>query len=123
YVSAAGAPRAPAGPLRETWGYFSANRGALAGLAIVVAVLAMAAFADVIAPYPPDLTNNAMFLKPPAGQQGGGWAYPLGTDAIGRDILSRLIPGARLSLLIGMAVVAISIVTGIVLGLVAGYTR
>lgn len=123
YVSAAGAPRAPAGPLREFWGYFSANRGALAGLAIVVAVLAMAAFADVIAPYPPDLTNNAMFLKPPAWQQGGSWAYPLGTDAIGRDILSRLIHGARLSLLIGMAVVAISIVTGIVLGLVAGYTR
>ena len=123
YVSAAGAPRAPAGPLREFWGYFSANRGALAGLAIVVAVLAMAALADVIAPYPPDLTNNAMFLKPPAWQQGGSWAYPLGTDAIGRDILSRLIHGARLSLLIGMAVVAISIVTGIVLGLVAGYTR
>ena len=116
-------PRAPAGPLREFWGYFSANRGALAGLAIVIAVLLLAAFADAVAPWPPDLTNNAVFLKPPAWQAGGSWAYPLGTDAIGRDMLSRLIHGARLSLLIGMAVVAISIVTGIVLGLVAGYAR
>ena len=116
-------PRAPAGPLREFWGYFSANRGALAGLAIVIAVLLLAAFADAVAPWPPDLTNNAVFLKPPAWQAGGSWAYPLGTDAIGRDMLSRLIHGARLSLLIGMAVVAISIVTGIALGLVAGYAR
>ena len=116
-------PRAPAGPLREFWGYFSANRGALAGLVIVIAVLLLAAFANAIAPWPPDLTNNAVFLKPPAWQDGGSWAYPLGTDAIGRDMLSRLIHGARLSLLIGMAVVAISIVTGIALGLVAGYAR
>ena len=66
-----GAARAPQGPLREFWGYFSANRGALAGLVIVVAVLLMAAFADFLAPWPPDLTNNAAFLKPPAWQAGG----------------------------------------------------
>jgi dipeptide transport system permease protein len=72
---------------------------------------------------PPDLTNNAVFLKPPAWQAGGSWAYPLGTDAIGRDILSRLIYGARLSLLIGVAVVAMAIVVGIALGLVAGFFR
>ena len=64
-----------------------------------------------------------MFLKPPAWQAGGSWAYPLGTDAIGRDLLSRLIHGARLSLLIGLAVVALSIAAGIALGLVAGFTR
>src|SRR5512141_2269832 len=104
---------APPGPLREFWGYFSANRGAVGGLVIVIAVLLMAAFANVLAPYPPDLTNNAVFLQPPAWQAGGSWSYPLGTDAIGRDILSRLIYGARLSLLIGIAVVALSIVVGI----------
>jgi len=113
----------PPGPFREFWGYFSANRGAVTGLIIVVAVLMMAAFAEVLAPYPPNLTNNAAFLQPPAWQSGGSWAYPLGTDAIGRDILSRLIYGARLSLLIGIAVVALSIVVGIVLGLVAGFVR
>jgi len=114
---------APPGPLREFWGYFSANHGAVAGLVIVIAVLLMAAFAPVLAPYPPNLTNNAVFLQPPAWQAGGSWAYPLGTDAIGRDILSRLIYGARLSLLIGIAVVALSIVCGIVLGLIAGFFR
>jgi len=123
YVAAADAPGEPIGPLREFWGYFSANHGAVAGLAIVVLLLLVAAFANVIAPYPPDLTNNAVFLKPPAWQEGGSWAYPLGTDAIGRDMLSRLIHGTRLSLSIGIAVVALSIVVGIMLGLVAGYFR
>jgi len=117
------APGEPIGPLREFWGYFSANHGAVAGLAIVVLLLLVAVFANVIAPYPPDLTNNAVFLKPPAWQEGGSWAYPLGTDAIGRDMLSRLIYGTRLSLSIGIAVVALSIVVGIMLGLVAGYFR
>jgi dipeptide transport system permease protein len=114
---------APPGPLREFWGYFSANKGAVAGLVVVIAVLAMAAFAPWLAPYPPTLTNNNAFLQPPAWQAGGSWAYLLGTDAIGRDILSRLIYGARLSLLIGMAVVALSIVVGIILGLIAGFFR
>jgi dipeptide transport system permease protein len=115
--------KAPPGPLREFWGYFSANPGAVTGLVVVVAVLLLAAFAPWLAPYPPDLTNNTVFLKPPAWQAGGSWAYPLGTDAIGRDLLSRLIHGARLSLLIGLAVMALSIAAGIVLGLVAGFTR
>jgi dipeptide transport system permease protein len=114
---------APPGPLREFWSHFSRNHGAVAGLVVVVAVLLTAAFANVLAPYPPDLTNNAVFLKPPAWQVGGSWAYPLGTDAIGRDIVSRLIFGARLSLLMGIAVVAISIAIGIVLGMVAGFVR
>jgi len=117
------AAAAPPGPLREFWGYFRANRGAVGGLVVVIVVLMMAAFADVLAPYPPNLTNNAVFLQPPAWQTGGSWAYPLGTDAIGRDILSRLIYGARLSLLIGIAVVALSIVVGITLGLIAGFAR
>lgn len=114
---------APVHPLRDFWRSFSANRGALAGLIIVVAVLAMAAFAHQLAPYPPDLTDNTVFLVPPAWQAGGSTAHWLGTDAIGRDILSRLIHGARLSLLIGIAVVALSVVVGTVLGLLAGYFR
>jgi len=122
-LAASSTVAAPPGPLREFWSYFSANRGAVAGLVVVVAVLLAAAFADVLAPYSPNLTNNAAFLQPPAWQTGGSWAYPLGTDAIGRDILSRLIYGARLTLLIGIAVVALSIVVGIALGLVAGFLR
>ena len=110
-------------PLREFWGYFSANKGALAGLAVVLAALALAALAPLVAPYAPDLTDDAFFLKPPAWQAGGSSAHWLGTDAIGRDILSRLIFGARLSLAIGIAVVALSVITGTLLGLTAGYVR
>jgi dipeptide transport system permease protein len=113
----------PLHPLRDFWRSFSANKGAMAGLVIVVAVLLMAAFANQIAPYAPDLTDNRVFLVPPAWQEGGSSAHWLGTDAIGRDILSRLIHGARLSLLIGIAVVAISVVVGTLLGLLAGFYR
>jgi dipeptide transport system permease protein len=113
----------PPGPLRAFWHYFSENTGAVAGLSIIVVVITLAILAPVVAPHSPILTNNAAFLRPPAWQQGGSWSYPLGTDAIGRDMLSRLIYGARLSLLIGISVVAISIVVGTVLGLVAGFFR
>ncbi|MGF3027686.1 ABC transporter permease subunit [Methylobacterium aquaticum] len=117
-------PAAPAGPphpLAEFWASFRANTGAVIGLGLIVAVLLMAVFADVIAPHLPNLTNDAAFLKPPFWQAGGSLTYPLGTDAIGRDILSRLIHGARLSLSIGVAVVTVSILVGTMLGLVAGF--
>jgi dipeptide transport system permease protein len=122
-IAATVSPAAPAQPMREFWGYFSANRGALAGLVIVLLVLLTAVFAPLLAPHAPELTNNTVFLKPPFWQAGGSISYPLGTDAIGRDILSRLIYGARLSLVIGLAVVALSVVVGTVLGMAAGYFR
>jgi dipeptide transport system permease protein len=114
---------APVSPLRDFWRSFSANKGAMAGLIIVLGVLLLAAFARQVAPYAPDLTDNTVFLVPPAWQAGGSSAHLLGTDAIGRDILSRLIYGARLSLIIGIAVVALSVLVGTVLGLLAGYYR
>ncbi|MDO8284361.1 MAG: ABC transporter permease subunit [Rhodoferax sp.] len=117
------AQAAPLHPFKDFWRYFSANRGALGGLVIVATVLLLAAFANVVAPYNPDLTDNTVFLVPPAWQAGGSSAHLLGTDAIGRDILSRLIHGARLSLSIGIAVVAISVLVGTTLGLLAGYFR
>lgn len=122
-IAATVTPAAPAQPLREFWSDFSANRGALAGLLIVLLVLLTALFAPLLAPHAPELTNNTVFLKPPFWQAGGSISYPLGTDAIGRDILSRLIYGARLSLVIGLAVVALSVVVGTVLGMAAGYFR
>ena len=113
----------PPHPAREFWTYFSANRGAVAGLVIICAVTLLAIFADAVAPHAPNLTDNTAFLRPPFWQAGGSTTYLLGTDAIGRDILSRLVHGARLSLLIGVAVVALSIAVGIVLGLVAGFAK
>ena len=119
----AGKAAAPRGPLREFWSGFSANRGALAGFSVIATLLLLAIFADLIALHPPGLTNNDAFLLPPYWQAGGSSRYPLGTDAIGRDILSRLIYGARLSLLIGIVVVTIAVVIGTALGLVAGFFR
>jgi dipeptide transport system permease protein len=117
------AQAAPPGPLREFWISFSANRGAVAGMAIVIVLLLLAVFAPWVAPHSPDLTNSAAFLKPPAWQEGGSSKFFLGTDAIGRDILSRLIYGSRLSLSIGIGVVALSVIAGISLGLIAGFAR
>ena len=114
---------APPGPLWEFWSGLRANQGAVAGFVVIATLLLLAIFADLIAPHPPALTNNAAFLVPPFWQASGSLAYPLGTDAIGRDILSRLIYGARLSLLIGLVVVTIAVVVGTVLGLVAGFFR
>jgi dipeptide transport system permease protein len=89
----------------------------------VLLVLLMATLAPLIAPYSPNETDASVFLTPPAWAAAGSSAHWLGTDAIGRDILSRLIHGARLSLAIGLAVVALSVVVGTVLGLTAGYFR
>jgi dipeptide transport system permease protein len=113
----------PPGPWREFWIAFRANRGAVVGLGVVVGLLLLALFAPWVAPHAPDATNSAAFLKPPAWQAGGSWRFPLGTDAIGRDILSRLMWGSRLSLSIGIAVVLISVAAGIALGLIAGFAR
>ncbi|UFZ07597.1 ABC transporter permease subunit [Bradyrhizobium ontarionense] len=114
---------APPSPLLEFWQDFRKNAGAVAGLVVIAVLILLALSADVVAPHSPVLTNNAAFLKPPFWQQGGSLTYPLGTDAIGRDILSRLIHGARLSLLIGIAVVTLSVIAGTILGLVAGFFR
>ena len=77
----------------------------------------------MIAPHDPTLQNREAFLLPPAWEAGGSWSFLLGTDAVGRDILSRLIYGARFSLLIGAIVIVLSLSIGVVLGLVAGFAR
>jgi dipeptide transport system permease protein len=113
----------PPHPFIEFYSYFRKNTGAVIGLWIIVALLVLAATADLVAPYSPIVTNSAAFLKPPFWQAGGSLAFPLGTDAIGRDMLSRLIHGTRLSLIIGFTVISISILVGTTLGLVAGFYR
>ena len=114
---------APPGPLRAFWQAFSANKGAVFGLVVVCLLLLVAAFAPWLAPHSPYETNSAAFLLPPFWQEGGSTHYLLGTDAIGRDILSRLMYGSRLSLSIGAVVVVIALMIGVTLGLVAGFYR
>jgi dipeptide transport system permease protein len=109
--------------LREFWHYFSQSRGALVGLIIFVLLLLIAAFAPWLSPHDPVEQYKQSFLLPPAWQQGGNPDFILGTDPVGRDILSRLIYGSRFSLLIGFIVVVLSVAGGVVLGLLAGYFR
>ena len=113
----------PPHPLREFWRYFSSNKGAVGGLVIVVLVLLIALFAPFIAPYAPDLTDPNVFLKPPAWQAEGSSAHWLGTDAFGRDVYSRVMYGARISLLVGLGAALASVALGLFIGVIAGYFR
>ncbi|BFM05521.1 ABC transporter permease subunit [Halioxenophilus aromaticivorans] len=109
--------------LREFWFYFSQNKGAVVGLVVFAALVVVAVFAPIIAPHPADFQYRDHFLMPPAWAEGGSSQFLLGTDAVGRDMLSRLIYGARFSLFIGCVVVAFTLLGGVVLGLVAGYAK
>lgn len=106
-------------PLAAFWAAFRENRGALFGLTIVVLILAMALGAGVIAPHSPIEQFREAVRAPPVWQIGGSWRFPLGTDGDGHDTLSQLIYGARVSLFIGFAVMSVSFVLGVLLGLAA----
>lgn len=114
---------APPPPWRELWDYFSQSRGAVGGLVIVCGLVVLALFADLIAPHSAIEQYRDATLIPPAWQDGGNSRFLLGTDPVGRDVLSRLIHGSRLSLLIGLVSVSLSLGLGIVLGLIAGFCR
>ena len=106
---------------REFWFYFSASKTAVAGLFFLIGVVLMAIFADVISPHLPAEQYRDFTEIPPAWMEGGQIRFFLGTDYAGRDMLSRIIHGARLSLIAGAIVVIMSASIGILLGLVAGF--
>jgi peptide/nickel transport system permease protein len=87
---------------------------------VLLAIVLIAIFAPLIAPYDPYKQSLIARLKPPVWL-GGTWAHPFGTDALGRDMLSRLVFGARVSLLIGVVSASVSAVIGATLGISAGY--
>jgi ABC-type dipeptide/oligopeptide/nickel transport system permease subunit len=92
--------------------------------AVVVLLAGLAALlAPAIAPHDPADADLLRRLQPPGWQAGGDWAYPLGCDGLGRDVLSRLIFGARVSLGVGFGVVLVSSVIGTLLGVFAGFAR
>jgi len=111
----------PMTPFQEFWHYFKRNKGAVVGLVYIIIVLLCAIFADVLAPHAPAEQFRDALLHPPVWQEGGNWSYILGTDDVGRDVLSRLMYGARLSLLVGCLVVVLSLIFGVIFGLLAGY--
>jgi dipeptide transport system permease protein len=114
---------APPGPLLEFWRHFSENRGAVLGLFVIICMVVIALGAPWLAPYAPQEQYRDALLVPPAWTEGGSLRFWLGTDDVGRDMLSRLIYGARVSLLVGCIVVTLSLATGVILGLSAGFSR
>jgi dipeptide transport system permease protein len=113
---APGAPPA-ASALRAFGSAFHENRGATAGFAVVVFIVLLAVFADVVAPYAPNEQFRDAVRAAPAWAENGSMRFILGTDSLGRDMLSRLIHGARISLFIGLSVMGVSFVVGGLLGL------
>ena len=109
------------GRLREFWYYFRENRGAVMGFWVFAAFIVVALFAPWIAPHDPSQQFRDHLLQPPFWQEGGSLAFPLGTDALGRDMLSRLLNGARYSFYVGIVVVAFAATGGIIVGLIAGF--
>ncbi len=102
----------------QGWGQRGAPVAALVFLAVLVAC---AIFGDWITPYPKDAVSFGATLLPPIGFDGASLAHPLGTDPLGRDVLSRLIAGARISLLTATAAVLVAGSIGVGVGLVFGY--
>lgn len=102
---------------RELW----SDKPAFFGLAILVAMVLMAILAPLLAPYDPAAQSLINRLKPPVWQPGGSWEHLLGTDHLGRDMLSRIIHGSRISLIVGVSVVVLAGGFGVAFGLIAGY--
>ncbi|MEV7149185.1 ABC transporter permease [Streptomyces sp. NPDC093084] len=97
------------------------NKLAVAALVVLALLLIAALSAPLIAPYDPNTQNLLLRLRPPAWQHGGSAAHLLGTDQLGRDMLSRVVYGARVSLLVGAGAALLAGVIGTVVGLSAGY--
>ncbi|WP_289042577.1 ABC transporter permease [uncultured Aliiroseovarius sp.] len=116
-------PAVAASLLRNNLELFAVNKLAVASSIVVLLFVLMAIFAPWIAPHDPYATDLFRRLQPPAWIEGGEWAYVLGCDALGRDVFSRIIYGARISIFIGASVVLVATTVGILAGLAAGYLR
>ncbi len=111
----------PPGPLTAFWRAFRENKGAVAGLCVVAFIVLLALIADFLPLHSPIEQYRDVTRLPPVWTEKGNWSYPLGTDALGRDMLSRLIYGSRISLFIGLAVMVVSMVVGVALGLASAW--
>ena len=115
------APPEGAGVLADLRSHLRKSKAGISGI-IICSVFALVAIVGPWLPFLPDPAKQSLpdKLTPPVGW-GGTWAHPLGTDQLGRDILARLIDGARISLLVSVAAVIIAAILGTALGLIAGY--
>lgn len=114
-MSATPSPNSVGGGWREFWNVLSENHLAMAGLSIVVFLLIVAAAAPILSPHNPFEINVDAVLLPPSVD------HPFGTDDLGRDVLSRMIYGSRVSLQVGLVSAGIATIIGVILGALAGY--
>lgn len=109
--------------LADFWAELRKHPVALIGGVVILLYILAALLAPQITTHNPERGSLRQRLIPPAWEKGGSWTYPLGTDGQGRDIYTRIIFGARVSLLVGLLSVGISVVVGMALGALAGYYR
>ncbi len=107
-------PLAGTGGRMSWWRQLRRDKKALGGAVVLIVLIAAALFADLIAPFDPNAMEFDMMGEP-------SWRHPLGTDDLGRDLLSRLIHGTQISLFVGISTVAIALLGGTLLGVAAGY--
>jgi peptide/nickel transport system permease protein len=112
---AAPAPEVAESPFAQGVRRLRRSVTALVGVAIVAVLLVVAIFADALAPQSPTTNNQAKTFAPPS------WDYPLGTDQLGRDMLSRIIHGTRISLIVGVSSVLLALFIGVPFGMIAGF--
>jgi ABC-type dipeptide/oligopeptide/nickel transport system permease subunit len=105
----------------RVWSKLARNPAAIAGALVLLVVVVAALGADWLAPHDPAKQSLIRRFTPPVWEAGGDAAYALGTDQVGRDILSRMIHGARISLLVGTLAVVVSLLVGVTLGLLSGF--
>lgn len=110
-------------PRQETWLAFRSNAGAMLGISVLVLFVLTAVLAPIVAPHDPNMQYADAMLLPPLWSAGSNASYILGTDDLGRDMLSRLVYGARFSLSIGLVIVLLALISGIALGALAGMLR
>jgi peptide/nickel transport system permease protein len=111
------AASAPESQISRVWARFRRHRLALAGGFVVALLLASALFAPVFAPQDPTLLDTTLRFRAPFAD----WAHPLGTDELGRDTLSRLLHGGRVSLTVGLVAMITTVATGALIGITAGF--
>ncbi len=106
--------------MRDIWYQFRQNRGAMAGLILVLLIAVVALLAPLLAPFDPTLVFEQSLRQPPLWNEAGNIKFLFGTDDLGRDLFSRIIFGARVSMSIGFFVVIFNLSIGLLMGLVAG---
>jgi len=106
---------------RRQWRKFVRNPVGVLGAIVLLGVIGTVLLADYLAPHEPNKQRLLARFKPPLWVEGGSATYPLGTDNVGRDVLSRMIHGSRISLLVGICAVGVSMLIGVTLGLLSGF--